>query len=121
MDFYEINLLIKSAPEFFHWVATAAVISMLAHLAMAYKMVRPRLRASLRFFLFTSYLVVLFLFFGKLSHPGYTMLDIFLPLYFIYYILCVIVLQARFFNCVRDGKLHLFEFNSIKKTTHEKT
>lgn len=112
MDFFELNAFIKSAPEIYHWIATAIVISLLAHLAIAYQMVRKRLRKSLRFFLGISYSIVLFLFFGKWSDPGYTMLDIFLPLYFIFYGLVIIALQARFFNCFKGGKMSLFDFNS---------
>ena len=112
MDFYELNHFIKSAPEAYHWAASGLILTLFTHLAIAYKMVRCRLRRGLRAFLTLSYFIVLFLFFGKWCDSGYTMLDIFLPLYFIYYILVIIAMQARFFNCYKEGKFSLFDFNS---------
>ena len=115
MDFVAINEFVKSCPEIFHWIISAVMLGTYTHLFLAFKMVRNRIRPMIKLYLTVSTFYVFFWFLGKFSADDYTMLDIFLPLYLFHYFSSLLILQARFFNCMKNGRFDLFDFNSEPK------
>lgn len=105
MNFDNLNNLIKSSPEIYHFLVSGILIAMMAHLIIGFVHMYIKKPRLFNIIWIVSYSVVLFLFFGKFSSPGYTMLDIFLPVYFIFYIQSVMFFNMRFRFCkctIRD-------------------
>ena len=113
MSFDDLNNLIKCAPFWCHALTSAFLVGGLAVLILDYVTYIKRsiylfgLKNSFlhfinlntpcfrkRLVLFVSLVYNFFAFFGKVSDPMYTMLDIFLPLYVCYYFLAKETIMA---------------------------
>ena len=113
MSFDDLNNLIKSAPFWCHALTSAFLVGGLALLILDYiayvgksiqlfglknsflhfiNLKTPCFRK--RLVLFVSLAFNFTVFFGKVSDPMYTMLDIFLPLYVCYYFLAKETIMA---------------------------
>lgn len=101
MDFKEFDLFIRSAPMWVHFLCSATVLAMLSHLTLGLRNVWPLKRKRVRWYLLGSLVFIIFIFMNKFSNPGYTMCDVFFPVYVIYYFHSLLVMQARFFNCFK--------------------
>jgi hypothetical protein len=120
MELPAYNDLIKSTPEIFHWICSGIILASYSFLILAFKMVRSRIRPVIKWYLIASTSYIFYLFLGKFSSDSYTMLDAFLPMYVFHFISSLLILQARFFNCIKNGRFGLFDFNSFSKNeNHE--
>ena len=115
MDFKELNDWVKSAPEIYHFIASGIVLAMFAHLITAYRAVKILKPKRVQWYFIISWCIVFTLFINKFASPGFSMLDLFLPVYFIYYFHSLLILQARFFRCFKDfkGFVGLFRFDTV--------
>lgn len=106
MNFESLNQQIKSLPPVWHLLASVVILAYLSLLILnyiTYIKLCYRLGTfkeislffldvtapcfSRRTNLFFSFFVMSFIFFGKFASMGYTMLDVFLPVYICYYTL----------------------------------
>lgn len=116
--FDNLNTAIKSLPPIYHFIAAFLQIAMYAHLALGYKASFYRLRKWVRIYFAATYFTVVFYFFMKYQNTGYSVLDAFLPMYVIYYIHSLLVLQSRYLCTIkgcRDGLKKLFKFDTYGK------
>lgn len=135
MNFDDLNNLIKCVPFWFHVLTSAVLIGGLASLILKYSSYVTHsfklfgVRQSLLFFaslntpcftkrlvLFASIVFNFFAFFGKISSPEYTMLDIFLPLYVCYYFLAKETIMSLDKEMITFKKMCTNE--TIKTTTN---
>lgn len=120
MSFEEINLLIKSSPEWMHWLSASLMLGAYAQLCLAYYASFNILPKATKIYFPIAHLIMCIYFFAKLQSGDYaTVLDIFIFVYVLYYVNMVIVLKARYFRCF-DNVKGFFKYKWYAKTLRKK-